>query len=53
MDRITISRSDCKNLIELLSRGADIIYVNNPTVKEQNIARRMRMIRSKIERKIK
>lgn len=52
MNRITISKKDCADLVSILKRGADIIYGHTPTIREQNVARRMRVIKGKIERKL-
>lgn len=52
MNRITISKSDYTELVKVLKRGADTIYSHSPTISEQNIARRMRLIKGKIERKL-
>lgn len=52
MSRITISKSDYTELVKVLKRGADIIYSHSPTISEQNVARRMRLIKGKIERKL-
>jgi len=50
---IELSNTSSKELVKLLSRGADIIYGHNPTPREQNVARKMRLMRGSIERKIK
>jgi len=50
---IELSKTNVRDLMILLQKGADIIYSHNPTPREQNVARKMRLMRGSIERKIK
>lgn len=51
MNRITLSKKDSRELLLLLTKGAEIIYGSCTLPRELNIARRMRLLRGKIERK--
>lgn len=49
--RVTLSKKDSRELLLLLTKGAEIIYGRSTVPRELNIARRMRLLRGKIERK--
>lgn len=46
-----LSNQDYLSIIKFLSFGADFVYKSNKTLKEENLARRMRMMSKKMERK--
>ena len=49
--KIEISKSDYDDLMSLIDRAVNIIYSRRPPDREYNVARRLRNVRRRIERR--
>ena len=48
--QINISKTDYTSLLTLIDKCVTAVQGNNPTLREYNCARRLRLIKKKIER---
>ena len=49
--QITISKSDYESLLTLIDRCTAIVQAGNPSLRDYNAARRLRLIKKKMERR--